>query len=149
MAILITNRQTIVRLDIPSLRRSIRRILKLLGRDQDEISILLVEDRKIRDINRTYLKRDRATNVIAFPMQEGPFRNLHPQVLGDVVLSVETASRDAKKEGMDLEDEILFLLIHGILHLLGYDHEGSRSQSLRMRAKERELYAALKSDVRA
>jgi len=149
MAILITNRQTIVRLDIPSLRRSIRRILKLLGRDQDEISILLVEDREIRDINRTYLKRDRATNVIAFPMQEGPFRNLHPQVLGDVVLSVETASRDAKKEGMDLEDEILFLLIHGILHLLGYDHEGSRAQSLRMRAKERELYAALKSDVRA
>jgi len=58
MAILITNRQAIVRLDIPSLRRSIRRILKHLGRGRDEISILLVEDREIRVINKTYLKRD-------------------------------------------------------------------------------------------
>jgi len=147
MAILITNRQAIVRLDIPSLRRSIRRILKHLGRGRDEISILLVEDREIRVINKTYLKRDRPTNVMAFPMLEGLFRKIHPQVLGDVVISIETASRDAKKEGMALEDEILFLLIHGILHLLGYDHEGSVAQARRMRDKERELFAALKSDV--
>jgi len=147
MAILITNRQAIVRLDIPSLRRSIRRILKHLGRGRDEISILLVEDREIRVINKTYLKRDRPTNVMAFPMLEGLFRKIHPQVLGDVVISIETASRDAKKEGMALEDEIFFLLIHGILHLLGYDHEGSVAQARRMRDKERELFAALKSDV--
>jgi len=85
--------------------------------------------------------------VMAFPMLEGPFQKIHPQVLGDVVISIETAYRDAKKEGMALEDEILFLLIHGILHLLGYDHEGSAVQARRMRDKERELFAALKSDV--
>jgi len=147
MAILITNRQAIARLDIPSLRRSVRRILKHLGRGRGEISILFVEDWEIRDINRTYLKRDRPTNVMAFPMLEGPFQKIHPQVLGDVVISIETAYRDAKKEGMALEDEILFLLIHGILHLLGYDHEGSAVQARRMRDKERELFAALKSDV--
>jgi len=144
MAILITNRQAIVRLDIPSLRRSIRRILKHLGRGRDEISILLVEDREIRVINKTYLKRDRPTNVMAFPMLEGLFRKIHPQVLGDVVISIETAFRDARKEGMPLEDEILFLLIHGILHLLGYDHEGSAARARGMGLKQREIFHALK-----
>ncbi len=147
MAILLTNRQAIARLDVPLLRRTIRKILKHLGRDKDELSILLVEDREIRNINRTYLKRDRPTNVIAFPMLEGPFRNLHPQVLGDVVLSVETAGRDAEKEGLALEDEILFLLIHGILHLLGYDHEGSAYRARRMGQKQRELFYALKNNL--
>ncbi|MCX5834385.1 MAG: rRNA maturation RNase YbeY [Deltaproteobacteria bacterium] len=147
MAILITNRQAIARLDIPWLRRSIRKILKHLGRDKDELSILLVEDREIRDINRTYLKRDRPTNVIAFPMLEGSFRHLHPEVLGDVVLSVETAGRDAEKEGLALENEILFLLIHGILHLVGYDHEGSAVRARRMRQKQRELFYALKNEL--
>jgi probable rRNA maturation factor len=145
MAILITNRQAIASLDISSLRRSIHRILKHLGREKDEISVLFVEDREIRDINKTYLKRDRPTNVIAFSMQEGPFRKIHPQVLGDVVISIETAFRDARKEGMPLEDEILFLLIHGILHLLGYDHEGSAARSRRMGQKQREIFDALKN----
>ena len=144
MAILITNRQASASLDISSLRRTVRRILKHLGREKDEISILLVEDREIRDINKTYLKRDRPTNVIAFSMQEGPFRKIHPQVLGDVVISIETAARDAKKEGMALEDEILFLLIHGILHLLGYDHEGSAARARGMGLKQREIFHALK-----
>lgn len=145
MAIFITNRQAIASLDIPSLRRTVRRILKQLGRERDEISILLVEDREIRDLNRAYLKRNRPTNVIAFPMLEGPFRKIQPQVLGDVVISVETASRDAKKEGLTFNDEILFLLIHGILHLLGYDHEGSAVQARRMGQKQREIFHALKN----
>jgi probable rRNA maturation factor len=144
MAVIIQNRQTVARLDLSSLRRDARMILKHLGRPRDEVSILLVGDREIREMNRLYLKRDRPTNVIAFPMQEGPFSDLHPRVLGDVVISIETALRDAEKEGMTLEDEILFLLIHGILHLLGYDHEGSRSEGQRMRDKERELYAVVK-----
>ena len=147
MAILITNRQASASLDISSLRRTVRRVLKHLGREKDEISILLVEDREIRDINKTYLKRDRPTNVIAFSMQEGPFRKIHPQVLGDVVISIETAFRDARKEGMPLEDEILFLLIHGILHLLGYDHEGSAARARRMGQKHREIFDAMKNDL--
>lgn len=144
MSILIRNRQAIARVDIPSLRRAAGVILRRLGRPKDEISILLVDDREIREMNRVYLKRNRPTNVIAFPMREGPFRHLHPEVLGDVVLSVETASRDAEKEGLPLEDALLILLIHGILHLLGYDHEGTKAESLRMRVKERDLYACVK-----
>ncbi len=147
MSILIRNRQSIARVDIPSLRRAARLILKHLGHPKDEISILLVDDREIREMNRVYLKRNRPTNVIAFPMREGPFRRLHPEVLGDVVLSVETASRDAGKEGLPLEDALLILLIHGILHLLGYDHEGPRAQSLRMRVKEQELYGCVKKTL--
>ncbi len=147
MAILITDRQAIVKLDIASLRRTVRRILKQLGRERDEVSILLVDDREIRDLNRAYLKRDRPTNVIAFPMLEGPFRKIHPRVLGDIVISIETASRDAKKEGMTLDDEMLFLLTHGILHLLGYEHEGSAARARRMHQKQREIFDALKRDL--
>jgi probable rRNA maturation factor len=147
MAVVIQNRQRIARVDIPSLRRATRTILKHLGRPKDEISIMLVDDREIRNMNRIYLKRDRPTNVIAFPMQEGPFSDLHPQVLGDVVISIETAARDAEKEGMALEDEILYLLIHGILHLLGYDHEGSAARSRSMDLKQRKIFLALRNTV--
>jgi len=145
MAVIIQNRQASPKVDIPALRRSARTVLRYLGRPRDEVSILLVDDREIRDMNRTYLKRDRPTNVIAFPMHEGPFRDLHPRLLGDVVISIETAARDAAKEGVTLEDEILFLMIHGVLHLLGYDHKGTGADGRRMRDQERRVFDAVKN----
>jgi probable rRNA maturation factor len=78
-------------------------------------------------------------------MHEGPFRDLHPRLLGDVVISIETAARDAAKEGVTLEDEILFLMIHGVLHLLGYDHEGTGADGRRMRDQERRVFEAVKN----
>jgi probable rRNA maturation factor len=89
-----------------------------------EIGILFVDDRQIRELNQRYLKRDRPTNVISFPMAQGEFSEINPQLLGDVVISVETAVREAEESGLSLEEEVAFLLIHGILHLTGYDHTG-------------------------
>jgi probable rRNA maturation factor len=109
--------------------RVARTILKALNHSSKEISILFVDDRQIRDLNHKYLKRDFPTNVIAFPMAQGEFSEVTPQLLGDVVISVETAMKEAQESGLSLEEEISFLLIHGILHLVGYDDaRGSRKQ---------------------
>ncbi len=109
--------------------RVARTVLKDLNHPDKEISILLVDDRQIRELNDKYLKRNRPTNVISFPMAQGEFSEITPQLLGDVVISVETAIKEAQELGLSLEEEIAFLLIHGILHLMGYDHtRGDRQQ---------------------
>ncbi len=77
-------------------------------------------------------------------MLEGEFGNINPHVLGDIVISVETALRDAQSEGLEFDDEVAFLLIHGVLHLIGYDHEKSESEAVIMKEKERELFRDLK-----
>jgi len=122
--ILIDSRQKLVKLDRAALRRDVRKILALLGIGERELSLLFVDDEGIRKINRDYLRRDRPTNVIAFSLAEGDFGDVNPGVLGDVVVSVETAAREARAAGIAIEDAILYLILHGILHLAGYDHEG-------------------------
>jgi probable rRNA maturation factor len=82
--------------------------------------VLLVGDRAIRRLNRTYLGRDHPTDVLAFP-QARAFSMPGPSLLGDVVISVDTAARQAKAHGHSLDRELALLLIHGLLHLLGYD----------------------------
>ena len=123
-AIQITSNQKRVKLDRVGLRRDVRKILELLGTGQQELSLMIVDDEGIRTINRDYLRRDRPTNVIAFSLTEGDFGDVNPGVLGDVVVSVETAAREARAAGIAIEDAILYLILHGILHLAGYDHEG-------------------------
>lgn len=109
--------------------RVARTILKELDHPDKEISILFVDDRQIRDLNDKYFKRNFPTNVISFPMAQGEFSEITPRLLGDVVISVETAIKEAQQLGLSLEEEIAFLLIHGILHLMGYDHtRGSGKQ---------------------
>lgn len=96
--------------------------------------------------NRRYLGRQGPTNVLAFPMQEGPFPEINPQLWGDVVISTETARREAQEAGITLNERIQFLLIHGLLHLSGYDHEGSASEARRMEAKTKEIMTRIKTD---
>ena len=112
-----------------------------MGCDIHELSIVLVDDEEITRLNRQYFHRNRPTNVISFPMGAGDPATPHPQILGDVVISTETARREAATVGGEAEEEILFLLIHGVLHLVGYDHEGSASERKKMEAKERELFS--------
>ena len=125
-AIRIDSRQKLVKLDRAALRRDVRKILGLLGVGERELSLLFVGDGEIRKINRDYLRRDRPTNVLAFSLTEGDFGDVNPGVLGDVVVSAETAAREARAAGIPVEDAVLYLIIHGILHLAGYDHEGPK-----------------------
>lgn len=95
-----------------------------------EVSVRLTGDAVIHELNRDYRSKDRPTDVLAFAMREGEGGDLHPEILGDVVISVETAARQAERfqargvAGRDsLFAELLFLASHGLCHLLGYDHQ--------------------------
>lgn len=93
------------------------------------------------------MQRDWPTNVISFAMQEGEGSGLQPLLLGDVVISVERAVDDAFEADIPFEHELVFLLLHGILHLLGYDHErGTEEQAQQMEAREAEVFALLKAE---
>jgi probable rRNA maturation factor len=104
-----------------------------------EISILIVDDPQIEELNRKYLNRIGPTNVIAFAMREGEFAHLTPHLLGDVVISMETAAKEAQNLDISVERRFNELLIHGILHLIGYDHEKSKQDAQRMEKKSQEL----------
>ena len=114
-----------------------------MGCRESELSILLVDDDEMQRLNREYLSRDRPTNVLAFAMHEGENRHLNPAILGDVVVSTETAEREALQREVPLEEEMALLLVHGILHLLGYDHEDNPSAAAEMQAKEEEILTHL------
>ncbi len=134
MAIRIINHQKKIGLDLKRTKQSVSKVLKEAGVPAGEVNVLFTDDEGIREYNRDYLHRDRPTNVISFSLEEGQ---------GDIVISVETALRDSEAGGLTLEQELDFLMIHGILHLLGYDHVKSKMEAARMKKKERELFFAL------
>jgi probable rRNA maturation factor len=145
MIIRIDNRQKIIGLNRRLLRSHIRTLLRILQLMDKEISLVFTDNKGIQEINRDYLDRDRPTNVISFAIGEGQFSSVNPQLLGDIVISVERAMSDANKTDLPLEDELDFLIIHGLLHLIGYNHEDvDEKEALRMGQKEQELFAALK-----
>jgi probable rRNA maturation factor len=109
-----------------------------------ELSILIVDDQQIARLNQQYLNREGPTNVIAFAMQEGPFTDITPDLLGDVVISVETAHREAQNAGLSRTAYFDRLLIHGILHLLGYEHENNKSEAQKMEQKTNEILESIK-----
>ncbi len=124
-----------------------QKILSASGCPDAELSILIVDDEQIRVINRDYLQRDKSTNVISFAMQEGEGGGIQPTLLGDIVISADTAARDAAEAGLVFESELYFLLLHGILHLLGYDHERGTEEDARwMEEREREIFALIRSE---
>jgi len=124
------------------LARSARRLLRAVGLGRAELSVLLVSDREMRRLNRRWRGRDRPTDVLAFAQTEGP-AGAPDGLLGDVVISVDTARRQAAERGETLGREGERLLIHGILHLLGYDHERSAAEARRMARRERALARVL------
>lgn len=111
-----------------------------------ELSVLLTDDSRISELNERYLGRAGPTNVLAFPMEGGPDPRVASEMLGDVVVSVETALRESKEQGRTLEETIDRLLVHGILHLLGYDHEVSPKEAERMEAEEERMMALISKE---
>ncbi len=124
-----------------ALRRLAERVLVAVGEAQSELSLELVGDGRMRRLNRQYRKKDRTTDVLAFAMRESscPVSAL----LGDVVISLPTARRQAKEGGRSLSEELAWLLIHGVLHLCGYDHERSTAEARRMKLREQKVLRAI------
>ncbi len=140
MEVVVQSRQKRRRVGPEKVKKMVERILSDLGcSSESELSILLVDDDEIQRLNREYLCRDRPTNVLAFAMREGKDPYLTPALLGDVVVSTETAQREALQRDVTLEEEMALLLVHGILHLLGYDHEDDPSAAAKMEAKEQDI----------
>jgi probable rRNA maturation factor len=148
MLILLNNRQRKYPILPRQLKKVAVRILSALGcPEETELSITIVGDRSMRVINRTYLAKDRPTNVISFSQQEGVCLGMATGMLGDVIISADTSAREAEQAGMQPFDRLCFLLLHGILHLCGYDHERSgEAEAARMEKKEEELFRTLKKE---
>ena len=121
-----------------------QRILTELGLLEAELSLLFVNDFQIQVLNRRYLHRDKPTNVLAFPMRKGEFSTLHPHLLGDLVISVETAKRQSNRFGLDEMGMIILLMVHGVLHLMGYEHEGTKKGARQMTLKQKELFQCVR-----
>jgi rRNA maturation RNase YbeY len=140
MKIRIRNQQKHIPLDLRKIRRVARRILAELGLLDAELSLLFVSDLQIQALNQRYLRRDEPTNVLAFPMRKGEFSILHPHLLGDIVISVETAKRQSNRFGLNEMGMIILLMVHGVLHLIGYEHEGTKKGAREMALKQKELF---------
>jgi probable rRNA maturation factor len=141
----ISNRQRKIRLSPRQIERDCLKALSLLGLKRAELSLLFASPARVRSLNREYRGIDRSTDVLAFPIyssqrafpKEGPF------LLGDIVINPARARKQAREYGHTLKREIRILLVHGLLHLLGLDHEGSAYRRRRMLKMERELLDAL------
>ena len=129
-------------LDRRRLRSRAVRMLRELGRPRAELSIALVDDASIAELNARYRGVPGATDVLSFSLLDGVHAEHRGDLLGDVVVSLDTAAVQARRARRSLDDEVLRLLIHGTLHLLGHDHE-RRDEARRMRAEERRVWKAL------
>ena len=143
MRVFISDEQTECSVDCDVLESQIRNILVLLECEDQEISILLADDEKVRKLNKQYRGQDLATDVLSFPQNAGDMEGMNRHLLGDVVISTVTAKRQSIEHGLSLEEEIVLLLIHGILHLLGLDHERSDKEARHMKEKTRELFSCI------
>lgn len=107
-----------------------------------ELSLVLADDPRVRALNRDYRDQDKPTNVLSFPNMETPPAAGGPRLLGDVVLARETLQREAREQNKPLEDHLAHLVVHGVLHLMGYDHEEA-AQAAEMEERERRILAGL------
>jgi probable rRNA maturation factor len=112
--------------------------------DWPEVSLLLADDATLRTLNRDWRGKDQPTNVLSFPAIDGslPSGSGQPVLLGDVALAIETVQREAAAEGKPVADHLAHLLVHGVLHLLGYDHMDS-DQAASMERREVEILTEL------
>jgi rRNA maturation RNase YbeY len=123
-------------------------MLRFIAEPSADMSVSFVGDRRMRRLNHRFRHNDRSTDVLAFAFREAraPHRFHQDGVhLGDVVIALPTAQRQAKAAKRPLDEELVTLLIHGALHLCGYDHERSKADALRMRRKERQVRRRLGS----
>ncbi|MCP3922256.1 MAG: rRNA maturation RNase YbeY [Desulfobacterales bacterium] len=130
-----------------TIQAKIQTILNALDCHDSELSVVFVDNDEITDINFSFRGKNKPTNVLSFPMHEGEFGDLNPELLGDVVISLETAQDEANKAHIKFEERLSQLLIHGILHLLGYDHERSEEDANIMEKKSVEILRLVEKNI--
>ena len=149
--VMVKNNQAKVRVPVGIrllIRRCCQAVLVSEHFKQDaEVSVSFVSDEEIRRLNRIYRKKDRVTDVLSFPLGQNGHYDTNKEtgcaLLGDVVISLETAMKQARMYGHSLEREIVFLTVHSMLHLLGYDHLDEGEEKKKMRGREEAIAASI------
>ncbi|MCG6917482.1 MAG: rRNA maturation RNase YbeY [Deltaproteobacteria bacterium] len=143
MEIQVNDQQNEIATELEKIKSKARKILNALACYDSELSIVLVDDEQMSSLNKRYRNRRGSTNVLAFSMREGEFGDISPELLGDVIISLPTAQREAEEAGISLDNMISRLLIHGILHLVGFEHDRSEDAAREMEERSFELLAIL------
>jgi probable rRNA maturation factor len=133
----IVNRQRRRRIEAEHWRDFAVRALRAAGRDGESANIVFISDRAMRDLNQRFRGRKGTTDVLSFPADHAPFEQPEDVSLGEVVISVEQAGKQATENGLRFEDEIAQLILHGLLHLCGYDHEKDEGEMNRLELRLR------------
>ncbi|RMH37416.1 MAG: rRNA maturation RNase YbeY [Nitrospirae bacterium] len=128
-------------ISVPRVTILTQRVLEILNHASDELGVVIVGAARIRHLNKRYRHKDVPTDVLAFSLREAP--GPATSLLGDVVIALPVAIRQAARYGHTADEEFVRLLVHGILHLLGYDHERSPQEAHRMQQLEHSIFTAL------
>jgi probable rRNA maturation factor len=145
MTVAIRDQQRKIKVNLPKLRRDAEHLLDLLRLNNVEVSILLTNDHRMKVINKTYRNKNVTTDVLSFPMNESSHDVVPGEetLLGDIVINVHMSKRRASVSREAFSSVVRQLLIHGLLHLIGYDHEVDHSEARKMQKKEKQLIDAL------
>lgn len=133
----IINRQRKIPLDLDAWETFAKRARKVVPAEGADVTIVFLSDRAMRDLNRKWRGKTGTTDVLSFPADQDQFEKLEGFRLGDIVISVEQAARQAAENGFTLEEEIKQLILHGLLHLCGYDHETDHGEMNRLELRLR------------
>ncbi|OGF20790.1 rRNA maturation RNase YbeY [Candidatus Falkowbacteria bacterium RIFOXYB2_FULL_38_15] len=115
------------------LEKVVAEALKIIGRKSGKISVAIVGDNEIKKLNKKYRDKDKVTDVLSFGYSASP-------LLGEIVICLPQVKRQAKENNIDWENELIFMLIHGVLHLCGYDHEKSEKEAREMEGLQKKIY---------
>jgi len=135
--------QNQIEIDPPQIEKAAEQILNVLGFTESELSIMIVDDEEMSRLNEEYRRVCSTTDVLSFPMREGEFGDICPELLGDIVISAPTAEIMSRQHNCSFIAVVHLLLVHGILHLIGYDHEAGHEEAERMEKKSIELLEGL------
>jgi rRNA maturation RNase YbeY len=135
----VVNRQRKMPLDCERWRKFVEKTWQVIPTSAEGVTVAFVSDRAMRELNRLWRHKQGTTDVLSFPVEQDEFEKTEGSSLGDVVISVEQAARQAKENGLTLEQEIAQLILHGLIHLCGYDHatDDGEMNKLELRLRRR------------
>jgi len=144
MAVLLRSEVDSLSFDLSLIKQTAEKLLKFVNQTESELSVLLVSDNRMAELNSVYRHKDTPTNVLSFPMHD----DIHPEaiLLGDIVISIDTAIRESTEKNIPLETYLAILQVHGLTHLLGYDHERGEQEALEMASFEKKLLEKLNTE---
>ncbi len=133
----VVNRQRKMPLDCARWRKFVEKAWQVIPTSAEGVTVAFVSDRAMRELNRLWRHKQGTTDVLSFPVEQDEFEKTEGSSLGDVIISVEQAARQAKENGLTLEQEIAQLILHGLIHLCGYDHSTDDGEMNRLELRLR------------